>query len=156
VTDIEKIIWGGFAAVTVFVIGQLISRIFIEPLHELRKIIGEVRFNLAFHRTTIRTPIARTEENTKVAREALIKSSSELITKLHAMPVILISPNLICRCLTFGIVPTRNDIDGAAIALRGLSTYVYVGSEKMDENHIDIINRRIARIESLLRLRPLE
>lgn len=44
-------------SVGVYVIGQLISKIFIEPAAELKKTIGEVRFALAFHAPTIHTPI---------------------------------------------------------------------------------------------------
>ena len=56
-TDVEKIVWGASGGLTVFVIGQLLAKFFIEPLHELRKAVGEVRFNLAFHAPTIHTPI---------------------------------------------------------------------------------------------------
>jgi hypothetical protein len=44
---------------TIFVVGQFILKILIEPAHELKKAVGEVRFNLAFHAATIRTPAAK-------------------------------------------------------------------------------------------------
>jgi len=64
-TDIERVVWGGLAGVAVYVIGQLISKFLIEPLHELRKVVGEVRFNLSFHAPTIHTPIGRTKETSE-------------------------------------------------------------------------------------------
>jgi len=149
-TDIERIVWGGLAGVTVYVIGQLISKFLIEPLHELRKVVGEVRFNLGFHAPTIHTPIGRTKETSEAARQALMKSSCDLIAKLHAVPGFEVF-----RHLSFGVLPNRNDIEAAAIQLRGLSTYVHEEGEKANSN-IEIVNKRVAKIESLLRLKPLE
>ena len=58
-TDGEKIvlsaIGAAFGGIVVYVIGQLLSKFLIEPLYELRKAIGEVRFNLSFHAQTIHT-----------------------------------------------------------------------------------------------------
>jgi len=149
-TDIEKIVWGGLAGVTVYVIGQLLSKFLIEPVHELRKVVGEVRFNLSYHAPTIHTPIGRSEETSEAARQALMKSSCELISKLHAVP-----GYVVFRYLSFGVLPNRMDIEKAAIQLRGLSTYVHEQGEKADSN-IEIVNNRVAKIESLLRLKRLE
>lgn len=149
-TDIEKIEWGGLAGVTAYVIGQLLSRFLIEPLHELRKAVGEVRFNLSFHAPTIHPPIGRSKESSEAARQALMKNSIDIIAKLHAVP-----GYLVFRYLSFGVLPNRKDIEAAAIQPRGLSTYVYEEGEKANLN-IDIVNKRVARIESLLRLKPLE
>ena len=149
-TDIERIVWGGLAGITVYVIGQLLSKFLIEPLHELRKVVGEVRFNLAFHAPTIHTPISRSDETSEAARQALMKSSCELIAKLHAVPGFTI-----VRHLSFGALPNRKDVEAAAVQLRGLSTYVHEKGEKANAN-IEIINKRVAKIESLLRLKPLE
>jgi hypothetical protein len=149
-TDIERIVWGVFASITVYVIAQLISKFFIEPVYELRKAIGEVRYHLAFHRQTIHTPIGRTQENTKAAREALVKSSCELISKLHAVPGFFV-----CRYLTLCVLPNKADIEAAAIQLRSLSTYVYEEGDNIYAN-VENVNRRVAKIETLLRLKPLE
>ncbi len=149
-TDIEKIVWGGLAGITVYVIGQLLSKFLIEPIYELRKIIGEVRFNLAFHAPTIHTPIGRSKENSDAARGALMKSSCDIIAKLHAVP-----GYEIFRYISFGVLPNRKDLEDAAVQLRGLSTYVHQDGERAN-NNIDIVNKRVAKIESLLRLKPLE
>lgn len=45
-----KIVLTAFATVFTFVIGQLIQRIFIEPLHEQRRVIGRVAHALTFYR----------------------------------------------------------------------------------------------------------
>lgn len=132
----------------VFVAGQLISRFFLESLHELKKALGEVRFNLAFHAPTIHTPIGRSKESSDAARNALMKSSCDLIAKLYAVPLFSITRFL-------GSLPRKSDIEKAAVQLRGLSTYVHEDGEKASAN-IDVVNKRVEKIESLLRLKPLE
>ena len=142
--------WGGLAGVTIYVVGQLLSKFIIEPLHELRKIVGEVRYNLAFHAPTIHTPIGRSNETSEAARQALMDSSCSLVAKLHAVPAYTI-----IRHLSFGALPNRGNIEIAAIQLRGLSTYVYEEGEEAYMN-IETVNRCVSRIETLLLLKPLE
>jgi hypothetical protein len=148
-TDVEKIVWGAFGGLTVFVIGQLLAKFFIEPLHELRKAVGEVRFNLAFHAPTIHTPIGRSQEASNKAREALLKSSCDLIAQMHAIPIYGVT-----RLLAFGVLPCRRAIEAAAVQLRGLSTYVHENGERANA-HLDVIGKRVETIEKLLGLKPL-
>ena len=136
--------------VVVYVIGQLLSKFFIEPIYELRKTIGEVRFNLAFHAPTIHTPISRSKETSAKAYEALMKSSCDLIAKLHAIPKY---DALASR--SRGTLPPRKCVEDAAVGLRALSTYVYEDGTKANES-IDAINSRVAKIEKNLALKPLE
>ena len=81
-----KIALGAIVVVAVYVVGQLLSKFFVEPVYELRKAVGEVRFVLAFHGPTISTPIGRTEENSRAAHQAILKCSSALIADLGAVP----------------------------------------------------------------------
>jgi hypothetical protein len=141
-TEVTKVVVGVLAAVVVYVIGQLLSKFLIEPLSELRKAIGEVRFNLSFHAPTILTPIGRTAESSKAAEEALLKNSSDLIVKLHAVPFYV----------SFGTLPCRRAVNDAAVELRGLSTYM---SEKGNAS-VEPVAERVTKIEGLLRLKPLE
>jgi hypothetical protein len=149
-TDVEKILWGALGGVAVYIAGQLLSKFFIEPLYELRKTVGEVRFNLAFHPPTIHTPIGRTAETSNAAQEALMKSSCDLIANLHAVPGYGLT-----RILAFGSLPSRKQVEKAAVQLRGLSTYVHEAGEKAVAS-IDAINKRFAAIMHLLRLKPLD
>ena len=148
-SDLAKIILGALGGLTVFVVGQLLARFFIEPLHELRKTVGEVRFNLAFHAPTIHTPIGRSKETSDKAREALLKSSCQLMANLHAVPCYEVT-----RLFAFGALPCSKAIEDAAVQLRGLSTYVYDTGEHANEA-LEAIQQRVARVESLLRLQPL-
>jgi|SRR5579862_682914 len=149
-TDVEKIVWGAFGGLTVVVMGQLLAKFFIEPLYELRKAVGGVRFNLAFHAPAILTPIGRSQEDSDKAREALMKSSCDLIADLHGIPAYGIT-----RLLALGVLPSRKAIEDAAVQLRGLSTYVHETGEKANSS-LDTIRKRIERIEKLLGLRSLE
>ena len=112
-SELEKIVWTAaftiFGGVLVYVIGQLLSKFLIDPTHELKKVIGEVRFNLAFHSPTIHTPIARTQERSDKAYEALLKSSCELLAKVSAIPFYgLVS------CSSLGFLPSKECIRDAA------------------------------------------
>lgn len=136
--------------VSVYVTGQLLSKLFIDPVNELRKVIGEVRFNLAFHAPDIHTPIGRTKERSDRARDALMKSSCDLLAKLQA---ILLYDRL--SQMSRGLLPSRQSIETAAIDLRGLSTYVHETGDKAN-TALDVIVKRVERIETLLGLKPLE
>jgi hypothetical protein len=149
-SDAEKIIWGAFGAVAVYIVGQLLSKFFVDPLYELRKTIGEVRFSLSFHAPTINTPIGRSKETSDAASDALRKNSSDLIAKLDAVPFYVVT-----RILSFGTFPSRKDVEAAAVQLRALSTYVHEEGPKANAS-LDVIRKRIAKIKQLLRMRPLE
>lgn len=149
-TDIEKIIWGAITGIFMYVVGQLLSKFFIEPIYELRKVVGEVRFNLAFHAPIIQTPIGRTKERSDAARDALLKNSCDLSAKLHAVPYY----DLIRFFSLWTLLP-RRDIETATIQLRGLSTYVHEDGEKAIAA-LEVIRDRVSKIEGLLDIKPLE
>jgi hypothetical protein len=146
-SDLEKILLTIIGGVIVFVTGQLISKFLIEPIQELRKAIGEVRFNLAYYSTIIHTPISRDKEQSGKAYDAITKNWSDLLTKAHAIPLYKFLPRIF-------VLPQTN-IDKAAIHLRALATYIHETNEKA-ESHIEEVNRRVECVEKQLRLRPLE
>ena len=153
-TELEKIFVT--SAVTIggglflYVIGQLLSKFFIEPVHELKKVIGEVRFNLAFHAPIIHTPISRNPERSQKAYEALMKSSCDLLARVNTIP-------FYSRLSSFsrGFLPSKQAILDSAVQLRGLSTYVHETDAKANDS-LDTIAKRVARIEKNLGLEPLE
>ena len=131
-------------------LGQLLAKFFIEPLHELRKAVGEVRFNLAFHAVTIHTPEGRSMDSSDKAQEALSKNSCALLANLHDIPFYGVT-----GLLAFGVLPGRAKIECAAVKLRGLSTYVHQTGQIADAS-IGDIRKRVTLIEKLLSLKPLE
>jgi hypothetical protein len=89
-SDLEKILVTSMltvlGGVVVFAVGQLLSKFVIEPVNELRKAIGEVRYNLLFFAPDILTPIGRTRESCDKVRDALRKNSSDLYIRSEAIP----------------------------------------------------------------------
>ena len=153
-TELEKIFMTSavtiFGGLILYVIGQLLSKFFIEPAHELKKAIGEVRFNLAFHAPIIHTPASRKPERSQKAYEALMKSSCDLLAQVSAIPFYSRLSGL-----SRGFLPSKQAIVDSAKHLRGLTTYVHETDSKALDS-IDIINKRVARIEKNLGLEPLE
>lgn len=152
--DLDKIILTSaftiVGGVVVYVAGQLLSKFLIEPMHELKKTIGDVRFNLAFHAPTIHTPIGRTPERSEMAHDALLRNSCELLTYVDAIPFYRA-----LSVISFGFLPSKQQVREAAIQLRGLSTYVHETGDKA-ESHLEVIGSRVKKIESCLNLGGLE
>src|SRR5665647_2149094 len=109
ITSAATIIGG----VLVYTLGQLVSKFFIEPIYELKKVIGEVRFVLAFHACVIHTPAARTDERSQVAYEALMKAHSDLLARAYAIPFYYKIAKLFN-----GFIPPKPALCEAAIQLR--------------------------------------
>jgi len=149
-TELVKIFLTAAVTLGLYVLGQLLSKFFIEPAQELKKTIGEVRFTLAFHAPVIHTPIARQDERPQKAYEALMKSSCDLLSKVDAVPFY----GCLSR-LSRGFLPPKHAIVDAAVHLRGLSTYVDEKGSKANDS-LDTITKRVARIEKNLGLKPLE
>lgn len=77
-------------------------------------------------------------------------NSAELIAGLHAIPLYRAT-----RAIACGVLPDQKAIERAAVQLRGLSTYVHEDGSKANEA-LDIIRKRIEKVEKLLGLDPLE
>ena len=154
-TELEKIFVT--SAVTIggglflYATGQLLSKFFIEPIHELKKTIGEVRFNLAFHAPIIHTPISRNPERSQNAYEALMKSSCDLLTRVNAIPFYSRLSSFLGKFL-----PSKKDIVDSAGQLRVLSTYVHETDDAKANYSLDTITNLVTRIETNLGLEPLE
>ncbi len=78
-----------FAAVLTFVVGQLIQRIFIEPLQEQRRVIGRIAHALTFYRgITMDTPGDRpTDEQVADVRSALRGLAADLRATIAVLPL---------------------------------------------------------------------
>lgn len=84
-----KIVLTAFVTVLVFVIGQLIQRIFIEPLHEHRRVIGRIAHALTFYRGISKDgpkPRATTEQVASV-QTALRGLAADLRSTLTCLPL---------------------------------------------------------------------
>lgn len=139
-----------FGSVFVYIIGQLLSKFLIDPTHELKKVIGEVRLNLAFYAQTVHTPISRTPEHSDKAHDAFLKSSCELLAKVNTIPFYW----FVAR-ISFGFLPSKKNIMDAARQLRGLSTYMHETGDKASY-HVEEIRIRVTNIENCLNLMSIE
>lgn len=153
-TDLDKIlITSGltvFGSVLVFVIGQLLSKLFIEPTQELKKTIVNTRIALAFHAAIINTPVSRSSETSQETADALRKCSAELFAKAHTTPGYDVLAKVSC-----GYLPRKTAIIDASRKLRGLSTYVFDTGDKALAD-LETIRKIIARIEKDLGLEALQ
>jgi hypothetical protein len=71
--------------VSVLVIGQILSKFFIEAIYEQRKSIGAVADVLIFsYDLVIKSPLAGEER--KEASDALRRCATELVARTHAVP----------------------------------------------------------------------
>jgi hypothetical protein len=161
-SDFERItltsVFTVLVGIFVYVVGQLLSKFFIDPIQELKKVIGEVQFNLALYAPVISTSLARSQERSDKASEAFMKSSCDLLARVNAIPLYrALSARFPC------FLPSREAVTAAAKALRGLSHSVYEKNEKSSSNNQIEETRRleenkkyVASIEKCLQLEPLE
>ncbi|HVO22479.1 MAG TPA: hypothetical protein VMW56_02505 [Candidatus Margulisiibacteriota bacterium] len=129
--------------VLVFVAGQSLGKFVIEPVHDLKKLIGEVRYALVFHAQAIHTPVGdRTRED--MAAETLRRLSCDLRSKVGAIPFYRLWSTISC-----GFLPSKHDAFAASTELLGLSNSVHQPDRARNAD-------RVADIERLLKYEPVE
>lgn len=150
--DLEKIILTSALTVAgglvVFVIGQMAQRLLIEPIQELRKAVGQIRFALLFHAPVLLTPVSRNVQRSDAAYEALMHSSCDLLMRVDAVPFY----NVLAEFLQ--LFPSKKNVQDAAKWLRALSTYVHETGDKADE-HIEQVSDLMKKVELLLEIQSL-
>ena len=72
-------------AIAVFVASQLLGRLVIEPVQDLKKLLGEIRHALVFHGQAVFTPVGDRPGEDKAA-EAFRKLACDLRSKVGAVP----------------------------------------------------------------------
>lgn len=115
--------------VLILVVGQLVQRFFVEPLHEQTKVIAEIACALAYY-----APIYVNPGPT----HAVVRPDGVILTdatedKLRALASQLIASATATRWHILARIvqsPTRKDVLDAARALIGLSNSVRTGTPK--------------------------
>ena len=133
-----------FGSITVYVIGQIISKFVIEPIHEQKKLIGEIADSLIFYAYVYANPGLAERNLMDEASNKFRQQATLLQSKTHLIPLYSFF-----SCL--GVVVNRSNIEKAASNLIGLSNSVYRVSS-ID----DIAGRNLDRadeIKTLLRLK---
>jgi hypothetical protein len=123
-TELERIILTSSfticGSVIVLVTGQVIIRFFIDPIIELRKMIGEVADTIIFYANIYANPGLPSEEDCSQASEALRQKASLLRARAKAVPAYGFFSLL-------RIVPSQKQISEASKNLIGLSNSVRRG-----------------------------
>lgn len=128
--------------VMVFVAGQLLAKFIIEPIHDLKKILGEIDYSLVLHAPAIHTPIGKEEAEIK-AQEVLRKLSCDLRSKIGAIPLYQLWASISC-----GFLPPKKKANEAAKHLMGLSNSVRKEDRSKNSDIADKI-RLLLKMESL-------
>lgn len=121
-SDTEKILYTSLATVlsgtTVFVIGQLIVKFLIEPIHAMWRFRGEISDSLIFYAGIYMNVGYVSKELTDEASEVFRQQACQLMSRAHLVP-----------CYNFlerlKLVPGRQNLTEAHKELTGLSNSVY-------------------------------
>ena len=117
---IGQVFWTVLSGVSVFVIGQLIVKLAIEPIHEYRKLCGEIADALIFYaNVSVRyTNTGMPKELQEEAQRTYRRLAGQLYARAH---VIRLYPvwSLV------GLAPRRKDLAKASSNLIGLSNNVF-------------------------------
>jgi len=138
------------SAVTILVIGQLIIKFIIDPIRELKRVIGEIAHALIFYADVISNPSVpsfatfeptdRKQNNKRDdAQKTLRQLSSSLMACVHSIPFYE-------RLESVKIVVAKKDIYLVHKELMGLSNSVHTGLPSSNRTRRENIKR-------LLRLR---
>jgi hypothetical protein len=107
-------------SVVVLVTGQVIIRFFIDPIIELRRMIGEVADTVIFYANIYANPGVPSKGDSDEASEALRQKASLLQTRAAAVPLYDLFTDL-------QIIPSSKQISEASRNLIGLSNSVHQG-----------------------------
>lgn len=134
-----KIALTSLATVTVLVCGQILIRSFIDPLYELKKVVGKIGYILQFYAHILANPgVAPPETERKVAYLTR-QAACLLATRSRALSWYTLFAAL-------RLVPRKTEIHEAVKQLIGLSNSLGL------RGHEDQIQRRIRAIRIALKL----
>lgn len=128
--------------VVIFVMGQLLGKFIIDPLHELKKVLGEIHFALLFHAPAIMTPVGNRISEDEAAK-ILRRLSSDLHSKIGAVPFYERWSRM-----SRGFLPEKQNAHLASRLLMGLSNSVH------QENRFETNPDQVGKIEKLLNFEP--
>lgn len=132
-TLFETILTGVF----IFVLGQIVVKLFIDPINQLKKTIAEVNHALSFYARIYMNPgVAPVEEN-KEASSKLRAISCQLMADVSVIPLYRVMAFL------FGL-PAFTHIDRAASNLIGISNFTVLRRD--NDRHLGYMIRRYQQV----------
>ncbi|MEH2234684.1 hypothetical protein [Nostoc sp.] len=123
------------SGVFVFILGQLVLKLIIEPIQEFRKTLADIAFALIEYANIYSNPGYAGNELEKKASEEFRKLSSRLNAQMYLIPAYksISKP--------FGL-PSKDNLLEAASALIGLSNGVF-------KSPIDLVNINLERAKKI-------
>lgn len=106
------------SGVLTYVAGQLVLKLVLDPVHELRKTIGQVAHTLILRANIISNPGVPSKEVMDATSDELRALSSQLQSHLYLVPKYSLTAKVFR-------LPTLRQISEASSALIGLSNSVY-------------------------------
>lgn len=125
----------------VYVLGQLISKIIINPIHEQREVVAEIADTLIYYANIFGIHVSENDEANK-AMNKFRSLSTKLLSRTHLVPFYFILQKM-------RIVISLKDIDNAHKNLIGLSNSVY----QRENFNYDFIDKRYEEIKKSLNIK---
>lgn len=129
--------------VAVFVVGQVLLKVVLEPVQGLRMLIGEVADDLVFHSNVFANPGAHSPEREMESSLVLRQRATQLAARAHLVPHYRVWAYL-------GIVPSLSNIAIAREGLVYLSNAVSGGDPDTNLDKRDVVQEAL-RIRDELR-----
>ena len=123
------------SGVLTYVVGQLVLKLMIEPVQEMKKTIGQISHSLIEHANVIQNPGVPSEEKIKETSQHLRKLSSQVQTHLYLVPLY----NLTAQVFR---LPSRAQVLAASQSLMGLFNSVFRATDKIYEHN----SKRVEKI----------
>lgn len=128
------------SGVLTFVVGQLILKLVIEPVHAMKKTIAHVSHSLIEHANVIANPGVPRKEVMDNTSKHLRKLSSEIQSHLYLVPIYPVSAAIFR-------LPKKRDVLEASKALLGLSNSVFSArNDKVYENNAKRVEKVCDRL----------
>jgi hypothetical protein len=131
--------------VTIFVLGQIILKFYIEPIQQFRLHIGKITDALIFYANLYSNPGTNVKEQVKEASNEIRKLASELISTSAVVPLYRTWSSL-------KIIPKLKNIKEARSNLIGLSNSLFSSQNNSQESKFN--RERVEKIITTLNLPP--
>jgi hypothetical protein len=105
----------------VFIAGQIAVKFFIEPIHEQRRLVGEISHSLIYYANVDMTETEVLTPEMQEASNTYRRQAGELMARTHGIPAY----GFLRKC---GIVPRLEDVIEAHEGLLGVSNSVLSGN----------------------------
>lgn len=132
-SDTLKMALTAFGGICVFVLGQILSKFFIEPIYEQKKLIGQIAHFLTFYAGQISSPGKDNIDGIRTkASDQFRQLSCELKAKTYSIPLY--------RLWSFiGFIIKKERIQECHAALIFISNSLFNGKSKENRDKIDEI-----------------